>query len=203
VRGGAGGERRRAAVGRRAGAGRAGGGAAPGGPAAPGGQKHASAAPGPVLPDYVHHSCCGDRGARRDVWNRPDRASHAQPAATAAGHLALTRGKRAYHEQGAYLGSCERPGVAAGPPPRRWMGLARGRAPGRGSERGSGRGPRSWPWMSLPAAVDGPRSWPWMSLPATKRRGWIDRRSGGYEPSTDLFASGGRRGRAGPGRAVP
>jgi len=42
-----------------------------------------------------------------------------------------------------------------------------------------------------------------MSLPATKRRGSIDRRSGGCEPSTDLFASGGRRGRARPSRAPP
>jgi hypothetical protein len=113
--------------------------------------------------------CCGDRGARRDVWNRSDRASHAQQAATAAGHLALTRGKRAYHEQGAYLGSCERPGVGPGagpgPPRRRWMGLARGRgcrSPRRwmGLARGRGcRSPRRWMGLARGRGCRSPRRW--------------------------------------------
>ena len=182
-----------------------------------------------------------EQGASRPRESTGSSTPNARPSGGDGGSSRPGRGKRAYHEHGAYLGSCERPGVGRGPirrrrrrtrsplgPPTRSSAPHR-RRPAAGSTACTGSGPRgrrsvgsstaevdrllgpgAARWGDAPAAVDGFRSrrvdvapGEWMSLPATIRRESIDRRSGGCEPSTDLFASAGRRGGARTGRAPP
>ena len=181
-----------------------------------------------------------EQGASRPRESTGSSTPNARPSGGDGGSSRPGRGKRAYHEHGAYLGSCERPGVGRGPirrrrrrtrsplgPPTRSSAPHR-RRPAAGSTACTGSGPRGRRSVgSSTAEVDRrlgpgpphggtpPRRWMdsapgracrsgrCVSLPATKRRGSIDRRSGGCEPSTDLFASGGRRGGVRTGRAPP